>query len=45
MENGDKTGKIQNIGQSKEELEKELLDSVTSGRDDLRTFVDSVVGR
>ena len=45
LEDGRLTGKIQDIGQSKEDLEKELLDSMKSGRDDVRSFVDGIVGR
>lgn len=42
LKDGTKTGRIQDTGQTKEELEKELLDSVISGRDDVRRFVDSL---
>ena len=45
LEDGSLTGKIQDIGQSEKELEKELLDSVKSGRDDVKSFVDSICGR
>lgn len=41
---GTKTGRIQDTGQTIEELKKELLDSVKNGRDDVRSFVDSIVG-
>lgn len=39
------TGRIQDIGQGQEKLEQELLDSVKSGRDDVKSFVDGIVGR
>lgn len=42
---GKKTGHIQDIGQSKEQLEKELLDSMKTGRDDVSSFVDTICGR
>jgi len=43
LPDGTRTGKIQDIGQSKEQLEKELLNSVKSGRDDVRSFVDMIM--
>ena len=45
LPDGRRTGKIQDIGQSKEEMEKELLESLETGRDDVRSFVDSIMGR
>lgn len=45
LEDGTLTGKIQDIGQSKKLLEKQILDSVKTGRDDVRSFVDCIVGR
>jgi len=42
LEDGSFTGRIQDIGQSKEELEKELLDSVKSNRDDVKSFVSRI---
>lgn len=44
LEDGTLTGKIQDVGQSKEEMNRELLGSVKTGRDDVRSFVDSVMG-
>ena len=43
LANGTKTGKIQYTGQSKENLNHELLESVKTGRDDVRSFVDSIM--
>lgn len=43
LEDGTFTGKIQDIGQSASEMEQELLESVKSGRDDVRSFVDGIV--
>ena len=42
LEDGTKTGRIQFVGQSEEELEKELLDSIKSGRDDVRAFISGI---
>ncbi len=42
LPDGTKTGKIQKIGQSKEKLEQELLDSIKSGRDDVKSFCDRI---
>jgi hypothetical protein len=39
LPDGTKTGKIQDIGQSREQLEQELLDSIKTGRDDVESFV------
>jgi len=44
FQDGSKTGKVQDIGQSREELEKELLESIKTGRDDVKSFVDRVYG-
>lgn len=43
LPDGRTTGRIQDTGQSKEQLEKELLESLESGRDDVRRFVDSIL--
>lgn len=45
LEDGTLTGKIRDIGQSDEEMERELLESVKTGRDDVRYFVDGIVGQ
>ena len=42
---GKETGRIQWTSQTKDELKAECLASMKSGRDDVRSFVDSVVGR
>ena len=42
FEDGTESGRIQYVGQSKEQLEKELRDSVKSGRDDVRSFVAGI---
>ena len=42
LEDGTETGIIQFVGQSDEELEKELLDSIKSGRDDVKTFISRI---
>jgi hypothetical protein len=42
LEDGTLTGKIQDMGQSKEQLEKELIESVESGRDDLKSFIATI---
>ena len=45
LEDGRLTGKIQDIGQSKEELNAELLRSVATGRDDVESFVSTLLKR
>lgn len=40
---GSRSGRIQDIGQSDEQLIQELIDSKSTGRDDVKTFVASVV--
>ncbi len=43
LEDGTLTGHIQFTGQTKEKLEQELLASVETGRDDVKSFVDSIL--
>ena len=45
LPDGTKTGKIQDIGQTKEQLEAELLDSIKSGRDDVESFINRVLAK
>ncbi len=42
---GSHSGRIQDVGQSKKTLEKELFDSAQSGRDDCESFIDRVMSR
>ena len=42
---GTKTGLIQNIGQPKAELKKELFNSLQTDRDDCKTFIDSILAK
>lgn len=42
---GTYSGRIQYVGQSKACLEKELLDSLATGKDDCESFIDRVMGR
>ena len=44
LSDGTKTGKIQDVGHSKEQLEDELLESIKTGRDDVGSFINRVVG-
>ena len=44
LPDGTKTGRIQFVGQNQEQLKKELLDTVKTGRDDVTSFVDGIVG-
>lgn len=39
LPDGTKTGRVQDIGQTEEQLEKELLDSIKTGRDDVSKFI------
>jgi len=43
LPDGTKTGRIQYIGQPRDKLERELLDTLKTGRDDVKSFVDSVL--
>jgi len=43
LEDGSKTGKIQDIGQSKEDMERQLLESIETGRDDVKSFVNGIL--
>jgi len=43
LPDGSKTGHVQYTGQSKEQLEKELLATVESGRDDVESFVNMIM--
>lgn len=45
FEDGRSSGKIRDIGQSKEEMEREFIESLESGRDDVKSFVDMIVGK
>lgn len=36
------SGRIQDIGQSDSEIEKELLDSAENGRDDVKSFISGI---
>lgn len=42
LEDGTRTGRVQYTGQSPEQLEKELLETIASGRDDVKSFVDGL---
>ena len=42
LEDGTETGRIQDIGQTPKELQQELLDSVATGRDDVKAFVSMI---
>lgn len=42
FEDGTQSGRIQFTGQSKKELERELVKSVASGRDDVRSFLAGI---
>ena len=44
LPDGTRTGRIQYTGQSPEQLEAELLESVKTGRDDVKSFVDGIAG-
>lgn len=45
LPDGRVTGRIQDIGQSDEELYKELMETLETGRDDVSSFVSSIIGR
>ena len=42
FEDGSASGRIQDIGQSKEELEKEFRESVATKRDDVMSFIAGI---
>ena len=42
FEDGSESGRIQFVGQSKKQLERELIDSVKTGRDDVRSFIAGI---
>ena len=42
FDDGTQSGRIQDIGQSEAELEKELLASAETGRDDVMAFVAGI---
>lgn len=42
LKNGTKTGRVQDIGQSKKKLMAELLQTLETGRDDVRLFCDRI---
>jgi len=44
LPDGRKTGLIQDIGQGKEKIEAELLESLETGRNDCRSFINGVLG-
>lgn len=44
LPDGTETGRIQYTGQSDEQLKKELLETLKTGRDDVRSFVNRVIG-
>lgn len=44
LPDGTKTGLIQDVGQPREQLESELLDSIKTGRDDAAAFVNRILG-
>jgi len=44
LSDGTKTGKIEDVGQTKEQLEAELLASIKTGRDGVASFINRVVG-
>jgi len=37
-----KTGKVQDIGQGEAKIKAELLESLKTGRDDVKSFIDRV---
>lgn len=43
LPDGRETGRIQDVGQNDEQLYSELVDSLKTGRDDVRSFVDSII--
>lgn len=42
LEDGTQTGRIQDVGQSRKELEAELLNTIKTGRDDVSAFCDRI---
>ncbi len=42
LPDGRETGRIQDIGQSEEELYDELMSSLSNGRDDVNTFISRI---
>lgn len=42
---GSYSGRIQDVGQSKEMLEAELIKTVETGRDDCASFIDRIMSR
>lgn len=42
FEDGSESGRVQYIGQTDEQLQQELVDSVKSGRDDVRSFIAGI---
>ena len=44
LPDGTETGRIQFTGQDRNRLKAELLESVKTGRDDVSSFVDRVLG-
>ena len=45
MPDGTRTGRIQDIGQGKEKIKAELLETLKTGRDDVSSFVDGILGK
>ena len=45
LPDGRKTGRVQYIGQTQEELQVELLKTLETGRDDVASFVDSLFSK
>ena len=42
FDDGTETGCVEYIGQSNKEMERELFDTLKTGRDDVRSFVNRV---
>ncbi|MEA2036165.1 MAG: hypothetical protein U9O94_01550 [Nanoarchaeota archaeon] len=45
FEDGSYSGRVQDVGQSKEKLEQELREYAENGKDDAMFFVDSIMSR
>jgi hypothetical protein len=42
LPDGRKTGRIQDVGQGKEKIKAQLMDSLKTGRDDVESFCDRI---
>lgn len=45
FEDGRRSGRIQDVGQDVKELERQMIESINNGRDDVSSFCDRIVGR